>query len=161
MIRVHYGAQTPPPRDADYPLAAVPSDRIRDFLGAYGDSLPAWMVADAAVFAGLIRSETDPIWDIVRRAADNAWGPQEEPPMVVHAWHQVWFRAGTAMSGPARALLDGKLTFSVGAIDVDLVEDPKRDSMNCRIPLAVSFSGERVMTVETSLIVIRATGALC
>jgi MaoC like domain len=161
MIRVHYDMQPPPLVDADYALASVPQSRIHQFLDAYGDGLPAWMVADAAVFAGLVRSETDPIWDIVRREAERAWGPQEEPPMVVHAWHSVWHRATPMMSGSARALLDGTLTFSVGAISVDLLEDPKRLSMNCRIPLDVWFSGDRVMTVESSLIIIRTAGGLC
>lgn len=160
LIRVRYERHSPALDGAGHSLVEVPDERIAAFINAYGENLPAWMVADAAVFAGVVSSETDPIWDIVRREADRAWGEQAAPPMVVHAWHSVWHRCDAFVTGPPSALIGNNLSFSVESIGVDLVEDPQRQSMNCRIPLQIWLAGERIMIVEISLIIIKTSAGL-
>lgn len=154
-IRAQYGADSAPPASAWGPSVAAGSDRIEAFVASYGEALPAWMALEAAIFAELVQSETDPIWEIVRRNAEAEWGPLDKPPMVVHASHTVWHRDSAELCGPPDNIRPDEVGHAIGSIAVDSVADQNRKSLSCRIPLEITVSGARVLQIEVGLLVIK------
>jgi hypothetical protein len=153
-VRAQYGPDAGPTETGIATEASVPRRRVEAFLASYGHGLPWWAALEAAVFAELVQSESDPIWEIVRRTAEGEWGPLTERPLVVHASHTVRHRAGEA----PRA--DGEIRHGVGPIAVAPMGDEAGTSLSCRIPLAVAVAGERVLHMEVGLLVMRPGAAI-
>jgi MaoC like domain len=157
-IRAHYAPDEPPPILSTGPPSPVPSERIEAFVAAYGAAFPGWMALEAAVFAELVQSDTDPIWEIVERHARAAWGELTGRPMVVHASHIVSHGAQDSLHASAARFAPGAVAYATGPVSVDSVSNEARKSLSCRIPLAVTVAGERVLQIEVGLLVIEAAG---
>jgi hypothetical protein len=151
-IRAQYSAAEPEDT-APAPANAVPRSRIEAFAAGYGAAMPAWMALEAATFAELVQSESDPIWEIVRRQSETFWGPVDQRPMVVHASHAVWHRTDPDMTGPAGALALDSVVHSIGEIAVEPVADERQRSLSVRIPIDVMLEGRSVLRIEVGLLV--------
>lgn len=157
-IRAHYAPDAIPPSLSWGPPSPVPDRRIEAFVAAYGAAFPGWMALEAAVFAELVQSDTDPIWEIVERHARAAWGDLTGRPMVVHGSHIVWHGPQAALHASAARFEPGAVAYATGPVSVDSVSNDARKSLSCRIPLSVTVAGERALQIEVGLLVIEATG---
>jgi hypothetical protein len=157
-IRAHYGPDEGPPVLSWGPPSPVPNARLDAFAAGYGAAFPGWMALEAAVFAELVQSDTDPIWEIVERQARAAWGELTGRPTVVHASHIVWHEGQGALQASAARLAPGAVAYATGPVSVDAVASDARKSLSCRIPLLVTVAGERALQIEVGLLVIEAAG---
>ena len=157
-IRAQYSPDEAPPAPSGGPTSPVPDERIDAFVAAYGAAFPAWMALEAAVFAELVQSDTDPIWEIVERQARAAWGELTGRPMVVHASHTVWHGGEGALQASAARFSADAVAYATGPVSVDAVANAARKSLSCRIPLTVSVAGECALRIEVGLLVIEAAG---
>ena len=157
-IRAHYTPDEMPPILPSGPPAPVPDERIDAFVAGYGAAFPGWMALEAAVFAELVQSDTDPIWEIVQRHARAAWGELTGRPMVVHSSHNVWHGPQGALQASAARFAPGAVAYATGPVSVDAVSNDARKSLSCRLPLIVTVAGERALQIEVGLLVIEATG---
>lgn len=158
-LRAQYVPDGAPPTLHWGPPSPVPRERVDAFVAGYGAALPAWMALEAAVFAELVQSDTDPIWEIVQRQAQAAWGQLAERPMVVHASHTVWHRTQGGLEASAARFAPGAITYATGPVEVDSVPTDARKSLSCRIPLTVTVDGECVLQIEVGLLVIESPAA--
>ena len=157
-IRAQYAPDRGPPAMSWGPPAPVPHQRVDAFVARYGAALPAWMALEAAVFAELVQSDIDPIWEIVQRHAEAAWGELAERPMVVHSSHTVWHPTQSELQASAARFAPGTVAYAVGPVAVDAVPTGVRKSLSCRIPLIVTVAGECALQIEVGLLVIEAPG---